>query len=92
MINTFAAMFPASDPRYVLIVTLDEPVDTSGPKPKRTAGWTAVPVAAEIIRRIAPILGLRPQLELPDRSTLTAVRQLIGGGHGGRQSGCRNWG
>ncbi|MBK8439727.1 MAG: penicillin-binding protein 2 [Rhodobacter sp.] len=73
VINTFAAMFPASDPRYVLIVTLDEPVDTSGPKPKRTAGWTSVPVAAEMIRRIAPILGLRPQLELPDRSTLTAA-------------------
>ena len=72
VINTFASMFPASDPRYVLIVTLDEPVDTSGPKPKRTAGWTAVPVAAEIFRRTAPILGLRPQLELPSQSTLTA--------------------
>ena len=73
VINTFASMFPASEPRYVLIVTLDEPVDTSGPKPKRTAGWTAVPVAAEIIRRTAPILGMRPQLELPDQSTLTAA-------------------
>ena len=45
---------------YVLIVTLDEPVETSGPKPRRTAGWTAVPVAAEVIRRTAPVLGLRP--------------------------------
>ncbi len=26
VINTFASMFPASDPKYVLIVTLDEPV------------------------------------------------------------------
>jgi len=59
-INTFAAMFPASDPKYVLVVTLYEPVDTSGTQPHRTAGWTTVPVAAEIIRRVAPLLGLRP--------------------------------
>ncbi|MEZ5796430.1 MAG: penicillin-binding protein 2 [Paracoccaceae bacterium] len=73
VINTFASMFPASNPRYVLIVTLDEAVDSSGPKPKRTAGWTSVPVAAEMIRRVAPILGLRPQLELGDETTLTAA-------------------
>ena len=63
VINTFASVFPASNPQYVLIVTLDEPVDSSGPKPLRTAGWTSVPVAAEIIRRIAPMMGLRPKLE-----------------------------
>ncbi len=60
VIATFAALFPAHDPRYVLVVTLDEPVETSGTKPRRTAGWTAVPVAAEMISRIAPLLGLRP--------------------------------
>ncbi len=74
VINTFASVFPASDPRYVVLVTLDEPVDTSGPKPKRTAGWTAVPVTAEIVRRIAPIMGLRPKVELPDQTTLTAAK------------------
>jgi len=63
VINTFASMFPADDPKYVLIVTLDEPVETSGSKPRRTAGWTSVPVAAEMIRRIAPLLGLRPTVE-----------------------------
>ena len=63
VINTFATVFPAHDPKYVLVVTLDEPVETSGPKPRRTAGWTAVPVAAEIIRRVAPLLGLRPEIE-----------------------------
>jgi cell division protein FtsI (penicillin-binding protein 3) len=64
VISTFAGVFPASDPEYVIIVTLDEPVETSGPEPRRTAGWTAVPVAAELIRRTAPLLGLRPQVEV----------------------------
>ena len=63
VIATFASMFPADDPRYVLIVTLDEPVETSGDEPRRTAGWTAVPVAAEMTSRIAPLLGLRPSVE-----------------------------
>ncbi|MEM7720544.1 MAG: penicillin-binding protein 2, partial [Pseudomonadota bacterium] len=60
VIATFASVFPSNDPKYVLIVTLDEPVDTTGDKPRRTAGWTAVPVAAEVIRRVAPLLGLAP--------------------------------
>ena len=63
VIATFASFFPANDPAYVLIVTLDEPVETSGEKPRRTAGWTAVPVGAEIISRVAPLLGLRPEIE-----------------------------
>lgn len=64
VIATFASVFPVGDPKYVLVVSLDEPVETSGSKPRRTAGWTAAPVAAEIIRRTAPILGLRPEIEL----------------------------
>ncbi len=63
VIATFASLFPAHDPKYVLIVSLDEPVETTGPEPRRTAGWTAVPVAAEMIARIAPLLGLRPEVE-----------------------------
>ncbi len=73
VINTFAAMFPASAPRYVVIVTLDEPVDTAGSRPRRTAGWTSVPVAAEMIRRIAPLMGLRPAVEAPAGVALTAA-------------------
>lgn len=75
VINTFASVFPISDPKYVLVVTLDEPVENTGPKPKRTAGWTAVPVAAEIIRRAAPLLGLRPMVEPSAMDGVTAVKQ-----------------
>ncbi len=71
VIATFASVFPAHDPKYVLVVTLDEPVETSGTKPRRTAGWTAVPVASEIIRRVAPLLGMRPEIEQPDKINYT---------------------
>ncbi|NCO85404.1 MAG: penicillin-binding protein 2 [Rhodobacterales bacterium] len=71
VIATFAGVFPTSAPRYVIIVTLDEPVETSGAEPRRTAGWTAVPVAAEMIRRTAPLLGLRPVIETSDLAGVT---------------------
>ncbi len=57
-INTFASAFPMSDPKYVLVVVLDEP-NTPDPK-KRTAGWTVVPVAKDIVERVAPLLNIRP--------------------------------
>ena len=63
VIATFASVFPAHDPKYVLIVSLDDGVDTSGPEPRRTAGYTAVPIGAEVIRRVAPLLGLKPEIE-----------------------------
>ncbi len=63
---TFASVFPAHDPQYVLVVTLDEPSIVMLGETRRTAGWTAVPVAAEIIRRAAPLLGLRPEYVDPE--------------------------
>ena len=73
VVNTFASVFPASNPQYVLIVTLDEPQDDTLSETRRTAGWTTVPVAAEIIRRVAPLMGLRPKLEPPAVDAVTAA-------------------
>lgn len=71
VISTFATVFPANDPEYALVVTFDEPqIQTLG-EDRRTAGWTAVPVAAEMIRRVAPLLGLRPQMDNPQPANVT---------------------
>jgi len=61
VVATFAGAFPMTDPRYVIVVTMDEPSETSGTEARRTAGWTVVPVAAEMVRRIAPLMGMRPE-------------------------------
>lgn len=58
--NSFLSAFPMDDPRYVVLVVLDEP------KPERegigaTAGLNAAPSAGAIIRRIAPMLGVMPR-------------------------------
>ena len=68
VVANFASVFPYEDPKYVLVVTLDEPTGQLGGGESRVAGATAVPVAAEVISRLAPILGLRPvgTTDLPD--------------------------
>ncbi len=60
VIATFAGVFPSSAPQYVLVVGFDEPERVVNGQRLRTAGWTSVPVAASAIRRLAPILGMRP--------------------------------
>ena len=73
VIATFASVFPASDPKYVLVVTLDEPSIKAHGEVRRTAGWTAVPVAAELISRLMPILGLRPNVASAGNVQYTAA-------------------
>lgn len=63
VVSTFASVFPASNPRYVLVLSLDEPSAMGAGGESRTAGATSAPVAAEVIRRVAPLLGLRPATE-----------------------------
>jgi cell division protein FtsI (penicillin-binding protein 3) len=75
VLTTFAGIFPSYDPKYVLVLTLDEPEDLRGREPQRTASVTAVPVAAEVIRRIAPLLGLAPQVESKHHMDITLAKK-----------------
>jgi cell division protein FtsI (penicillin-binding protein 3) len=62
VIAVFAGAFPIHEPEYVIVVALDEAEDRSGPRARRTSGWTAAPTTKAAIERIAPILGMRPRL------------------------------
>ena len=73
VIATFASVFPTASPEYVLVVSLDEPVDRSGKYVTREASRTAVPVTAAAIHRIAPLLGLRPVRSIPGASLPTVA-------------------
>jgi cell division protein FtsI (penicillin-binding protein 3) len=71
-VNTFASIFPTSQPKYVLIVLLDEPkisedyiYEYKNKKgsfkgtPFNTAGWTSVEVVGKILEKIGPILATK---------------------------------
>ena len=75
-INTFAAAFPRSDPKYVLVTVLDEP-NVPDIK-KRTAGWTVVPTSRSIVERIAPLLNVRP-IYTPDLPMVAKIKNEVNG-------------
>lgn len=68
LLSSFVAAFPMSRPRYVLLVSLDEPKGNKKSQGYATAGWVAAPAAREIIERIAPILRIPRQAEEPGKS------------------------
>ncbi len=68
-LNTFISVFPSNDPKYSLLVMLENPQIASnliynyrGIKIKGTrneAGWNSVYVAGKIIEKIGPILAIK---------------------------------
>ncbi len=63
VITTFAGVFPMDDPRYVIVVMLDEPKATADTYGFRYAGWNVAPVVSQTIGRIAPMLGVAPRMD-----------------------------
>ncbi len=61
-ITSFAGVFPMEDPRYVIVVMLDEPKATPETYGFTTAGWNVAPVVSKTISRIAPMLGIAPDM------------------------------
>jgi cell division protein FtsI (penicillin-binding protein 3) len=57
------------DPRYVIVAMLDEPHATKDTYGFTTAGWNVAPVVSGTISRIAPMLGVQPDMNRePDMS------------------------
>lgn len=63
VVATFAAAFPMDNPRYVVLVMLDEPKGTAEASFQRTAGYTAAPVVQKTVTRIGPLLGIIPDMK-----------------------------
>lgn len=81
---SFVAAFPIDRPRYVVLVTLDEPKGDAETYGYATGGWTAAPTAGRIISRIGPLLGLPPadaDSELWFRSRLLEGQAVNGRTH-----------
>ena len=60
VVTTFAGVFPMDDPRYVIVVMLDDPKATKDTYGFHTAGWNVAPVVSRTVSRIAPMLGVHP--------------------------------
>ena len=60
LVTSFAGVFPMDEPRYVMVMMLDEPKATAETYGFRTAGWNVAPAFGKAVSRIAPMLGVRP--------------------------------
>ncbi|PAL23244.1 penicillin-binding protein 2 [Sphingopyxis sp. GW247-27LB] len=71
LVSTFSAAFPMDNPRYVVLVMIDEPKGNAFSSGQRTAGYTAAPVVKQVVMRAGPMLGV-----FPDESRDVDVSEL----------------
>ena len=71
--NAFVAAFPMDDPQYIVLSIIDEPKPEK-PGMGATAGSNAAPIAANIIRRSASMLGVKPDFGHENEATLVSYQ------------------
>ena len=63
LMSSFVGVFPMNAPRYAVFAMLDEPTGNKRTFGYATGGWVAAPVVGGVIKRIGPMLGVRPMDE-----------------------------
>lgn len=58
-VTVFTSAFPMENPRYAMLVMLDE-AQAENARSTREAGWNVAVVSGQIIQRVAPMLGILP--------------------------------
>ena len=69
--NAFLAAFPMDDPQYIVLSIVDEPKPEK-PGMGATAGLNAAPIVANIIRRSASMLGVKPEFGHEKEATVAS--------------------
>lgn len=72
LLSSFVGAFPMQAPRYVVLVSVDEPKGNKKSFGFATAGWVAAPAFSRIVQRIGPVLGVPPVNEDADE-----IRQAL---------------
>jgi cell division protein FtsI (penicillin-binding protein 3) len=71
VVTSFAGVFPMDDPRYVMVMMLDDPKATAETYGFHTAAWNIGPAFGQAVSRIAPMLGIQPDKNRePDMSAV----------------------
>ena len=78
-IVAFTAAFPMDKPKYVITIMIDNPKGQTFSHGFRTAGWVVAPVVKKLVTRIAPILGVKPQLESSSKFSNNLLNYKIRG-------------
>jgi cell division protein FtsI (penicillin-binding protein 3) len=60
LISSFAGVFPVNDPRYFIMISIDEPHGDKQTFGYATGGWVAAPAVSRSVERMASLLGIQP--------------------------------
>lgn len=71
-VSSFVAAFPIDDPKYAILVMIDEPHGTKATYGFTTGGWVAAPSVGRVVQRMAPLLGMKPDF-LYDNARVDAM-------------------
>ncbi|MBX3574167.1 MAG: penicillin-binding protein 2 [Mesorhizobium sp.] len=71
--NAFLASFPMDDPQYIVLSIIDEPKPEK-PGMGATSGLNAAPIVANIIRRSASLLGVKPEFGQTNEALLVSYQ------------------
>jgi cell division protein FtsI (penicillin-binding protein 3) len=70
VLTSFMAILPADQPKYLLLIMLDDPQAIPETHGFTTSGWNAVPTGGKVIARVAPLLGIEPRPYVPPAEQL----------------------
>jgi cell division protein FtsI (penicillin-binding protein 3) len=59
-LSSFVGVFPMTDPRYAVFVTIDEPRGNKKSAGFETGGWVAAPAVSRVIASMGPLLDIPP--------------------------------
>ncbi len=62
-ISSFVGAFPVDKPRYVVYMMVDDPKPTKDSYGYATGGWVAAPAVGNIVKRMAPLVGISPSFD-----------------------------
>ena len=80
LLSSFIAAFPIEDPRYVVLVMLDEPHGTKATGFYATGGAVAAPTVGRVAARIGPLLAVDPSERAPKQLPTTQSARAQGAG------------
>ncbi len=77
LISSFVGAFPMDDPKYVLMVMVDEPKGNKKSYGYATAGWVAAPAVKRIITSMASIIGLPADKYDPENDVAASLDKYL---------------
>ncbi len=85
LISSFVGAFPMDNPKYVLMVMVDEPKGNKKSYGYATAGWVAAPAFARIVTSMSSILGMPSDKHDPDKDISIELLPYLHDENGGKK-------